>query len=1207
MGNSKLQNGHYVVAIGASAGGLEAINEVFDNLPSNTGFSYVVIQHLSPDYKSLLAELLAKHTSMAIQEAENGMDLEPDSVYIIPNKSTITTSGNKLWLETKEKGHGPNNAIDIFFESLAKDRREKSVAVILSGTGTDGTKGLRQIKECGGTTIVQDPLTAAFDGMPNAAIASGFADLVLPPEMIPDELVSVAKPGFVGDIDWSSAENEAVLYDIIELIRVVTDIDFTQYKRPTILRRLSKRMLEKNIREPADYYQLLQQNEGEVRFVAKHFLINVTSFFRDADFYEKLRLQVIPSIFGGKKSGDSIKVWVVACSTGEEAYSLAIRIHEYMEKQKLYDVNVKIFATDIDEECLEFASRACYRAESVKGVPKDYLNKYFVEETGGYRINALIRKMVVFAQHNVFKDPPFSKIDLVSCRNMLIYMGSNMQSGVLRSLHFALNKDGFLVLGPSENIGVLKEHMKEIDKKWKIFQCTSKPRTLPDDPFITGYARAGHLRSTTTPSQRNALNNLGEIFKDTVLEELGYSVILIDKQFEIRQAFGNYKQYMELPEGDFNLNLLKMLSQDLSILVGTCVRSAIQDNKTISRKAVKVTSGKKERIVNIIVKPFLDQTVYVQAFLAVAINEVETVSKKKKLFTSGSDTDSEKLELLEKELNDTRQNLRSVIEQLESANEELQSSNEEIISSNEELQSTNEELQSLNEELHTVNAEHQLKIKELIDLNDDLNNYFRNTDIGQIFIDKTLCIRKFTPAIKQQINLIDSDVGRSIADLSHNFQDLDFIEQIKRVITSAKPVRQNVSMKNGQIFIMQLAPYIREEKTMDGVVISFVDITESTRTSNLLDSVLNNSASGIIAMQAIRNANNEIEDFLCITANKMAGIIFNMDRSEIIGNKCLHAFSWIEEASVERFSRVVLTGENDSFIFFSDPNDSWYEVMISKMMDGLVVTITDITERKTSNDLLQKSFEELSSTSAQLASSNEKLEQSNLDLMQFASIASHDLKEPLRKIQAFGDILQARISDKLTEDEKNYFNRIIRASGRMQTLIEDVLNFSKLSNSDLPYEVVDLNRIINHILDDIEISIKEKNAVITVDKLPSIEAVPGQMNQLFQNLISNALKFNEHKEPHIFITVEKKDNLPDDPHRYVIIRIRDNGIGFEEVYKEKIFGIFQRLHGQKYGGSGIGLAICKKIVENHKGYIIPHSEPNEGSYFDVVLPVRKIV
>jgi two-component system CheB/CheR fusion protein len=1203
----KILSPTHIIGIGASAGGLEAIHDLFDYMPVNTGFSFVVVQHLSPDHKSLMAELLSKHTAMQVREATHNMPLESDCIYVIPSKKLITVSDGRLKLDEKLKSRAPNHAIDIFFQSLARDQKEKAVGIVLSGTGTDGTKGLEAIKSNGGVTIVQDPLTAAFDGMPNSAVDSGVADITLPPEMIGEELIEFVKDApLVNSLRAFSEKDEKTLHDILDLLNKTTQNDFSQYKRPTLFRRLAKRMAELNIKDLRRYKEYVSEHEEELKVLSREFLINVTKFFRDAEAFEALRTEVIPSILSNKQPEDPIKVWVVACSSGEEAYSLGILLLEYIASTGKVFPNIKIFATDIDAEALEIASRGVYTSTIERDVPKNLLRKYFVQEGSYFRVSQELRRLVVFANHDVAKDPPFSRLDLISCRNMFIYINAMLQRKALRKFHFALNVNSYLMLGPSESIGILKDVTQEINRKWKIYRCTTKRLTDTDTFFAP-------LESTVFPkhnsSTKGGAMNLPEILKDTLLEDRKVALILIDKDFNVKQAIGSYKSFLQFPEEHFNFNLLKLVSSDLAIALGVAVRKSMVENDKAVMKNVTLHGKDELRLVNIIIKPYLQRADFPHPFISVVIEEVQTEVKPPKSYVSSNADNREQILALERELTETRENLQAVIEEMETVNEELQSSNEEMISTNEELQSTNEELQSLNEELHTVSAEHQLKIKELFELNDDLNNYFNNSDIGQILVDSEMIIRKFSPSSKQIINLIDADIGRPLNDITTNLVDIDLSKEVTNVIQNFISIEKEVQTVERKYCLMRISPFLRRDKTADGVVINFIDISQSKNLTSIIEGIFESSTNGITAKRAVRDEKNRIIDFEYVVANVAAEKMFQVEHQSLVGKRLLQVFSEARRGYFKTLANVVETGSPAKIEFFDDKTGRWYETTIVKMLDGVVTTHSDITERKNSADLIEKSYGELKEASEKLSETNSQLERSNFDLMQFASVASHDLKEPLRKIQAFGNILHAKIKNKLSDSELTYFSKIISASNRMQALIDDVLTLSKLSNSNSVKEKIDLNRVIKQITDDLEIAILEKNAVITTDTLPIVQAVPGQMHQVFQNLISNALKFTNKRKPVIkisqkLVSTKHFDLFGIPENGYVYIQVTDNGIGFEDEYREKIFGIFQRLHGRNYEGTGIGLAIARKILENHGGFIFANGSLNKGAIFHIFIPTH---
>ncbi|QMU28917.1 chemotaxis protein CheB [Adhaeribacter radiodurans] len=973
----------FVVAIGASAGGLDAINEFFDHLPSNTEAAFVIIQHLSPTHKSLMPELLTKHTTMPISEAREGLMLQPNSIYLIPNKNTLTIQQGKLRLAEKNQNPVPNLAIDTFLHSLATDKGSKSVAVILSGTGSDGTRGLEAIKSAGGIVVVQDPVTAHFDGMPNSAIATGLADAVLAPPQMATYLINYFEnnsnlPGTL--TDDTSLKSNSVLEAILEYAKDSCGLDFTSYKRPTLSRRVAKRMQEINFDSYDKYLAYLKETPSEIQHLCGDFLINVTRFFRDERAFALLEEKVIPELIRTKNKDEGIKIWVAGCSTGEEPYSLAMLVDTYLTKHKIY-LPVKIFATDVDKEVIQIASRGIYPESITQVLPPPMLAKYFVRRSNDYIVCEPIRKMIIFAHHDVGKDAPFSKVDLISCRNMLIYMDGSLQHKVLQAFHFALNIGGFLFLGPSENLGALKHYFAEISRKWKIFKNLEASRkTLPQNIMVRQLQVDSRIPepSKNKRNKQSIQQHIGDIFNSTLVEEYNYAGICIDENYRLLHAIGDYKKYLDLPDWQLQFSLTKMVPEDLAVTLGASIRKVAKTNQKAILRNVKLTRNGSSQIINIVIKPFLGGE-YNERFLFVLFSEA-ILPKNQKARTQhiSASNHHEQIIALEQELNETKENLYSTFEELEVSNEELQSNNEELLSANEELQSTNEELQSLNEELHTVNTEHQQKIKELIELNEDLDNYFRNADIGQMFVDQQLTIRKFTPAIINQINLIPSDIGRPLAHFSNNLLYNHFIEDIQTVIDTGNRIEKEIQIRNGSYYLMRLAPYLKQTNKLDGVVITFVDVTLLKNLNNTLQGILNSSINGIAALKAIRSSDNQIIDFEWSMANEAFGRLLKKDPMQFPGKSLLTEMPGMKKSRLfNRFVQVVNTGEllNFEHYYEYDELESWFHTVATKVEDGLTVTFADITEKKIAEQKLLSAYQELQSAEENLKKLNNQLEE----------------------------------------------------------------------------------------------------------------------------------------------------------------------------------------------------------------------------------------
>jgi two-component system, chemotaxis family, CheB/CheR fusion protein len=963
----KISKEVYIIGIGASAGGLKALSSLFSSVPNDT-VSYVIVQHLSSEHRSFLKELLEPHSVLEIEEARHNMVVDPNKVYIIPNNKELTIKKNQLQLSEKQQPER-SRTIDTFFKSLAEDKGHRAVGIILSGTGTDGSEGVVAIKKAGGMVIVQDPETAKFDGMPRNAISTGHVDFVLEPEAMPNEIFNYVKVSPIASevAELVKSDNESSFFLILDMIRDRMGIDFSNYKRPTIIRRISRRMAICNINSLVDYIDYLNMHAEEIEILSKEFLIGVTKFFRDKEAYLALEQEVIPMMIDGKGKADQLRIWVAGCSTGEEAYSLAILIREYMNKVKK-ELEVKIFASDIDRDALEVAGKGLYSKRSMSDVSEKRLQEHFVQEDGKYRVNQRIRRMVIFAPHNVINDPPFSKVDLVSCRNMLIYLNPLLQKKVIDKFHYALRVGGFMFLGSSESIGDLKSFI-DINKKWKIFRNIEAAYSLGMDYF--GTHNSGIRKSSPNvrgiprdlSSKQHMYQNFAELLNETLLEEYGYAAVYIDEQYDIVHGIGRFKRYMDLPEQNFTFNLLKLVPQSIASNLGTLLRKAVRDNKKVVAHNLQLRESNPQRFINVVVHPGLNDNKLMQRVILVLFSETTLKTEFRVTpppFFENYQSES-RVQELELELEHTKEDLQAVVEELETANEELQSTNEELLSSNEELQSTNEELQSLNEELHTINTEHQYKIKALVELDDDLNNYFRSTDIGQIFVDKTLVIRKFTPAASRLINLIESDIGRSIYQISNNLRYENLIDDIKYVIMKNSIIEKEIQDIDNIWYQMRVLPYITQERKIDGAIIIFIKIHELKNLHLMQAGILNSSPNAIIALKAVRNEMHAIIDFKVNVANRKAQELFNRTGQEISGISLWKEWPELQEqGTFERMVHVVKTGEmmDVEQLHQYQEQQFWLHIVAVKFDDGLVLTLHDITDRRLYEQELKSQQEE---------------------------------------------------------------------------------------------------------------------------------------------------------------------------------------------------------------------------------------------------------
>lgn len=820
----------YIIAIGASAGGLEAISAFFDHTPLD-GVTYILIQHLSPDFKSQMKQILSKHSKLQIIETTHDTKIESNKVYLIPSSDFMQIEDGKLLLSDKKDKPRPHMTIDHFFISLAKEQGNKAISIILSGNGNDGTKGAEAIRKAGGIVMVQDPATAAYKEMPLAAIAGTIVDDILPPKDMPRYIENYAKKAEIRESSFPEEQeiSENGHIEIINLIKETLPFDFTNYKYPTILRRIKRRMEQHHIEDVTNYYTFLQQNPEEIELLANDFLIGVTCFFRDPDAFTMIEEKVITAIVNHKDPGDIIKVWVAGCATGEEAYSLAILIREYLDQKQL-QTEVKIFATDISKSSLEFASKGVYAAALVKSIKPDRL-KFFNREGDHYKIKPEIRKMLIFAQHDLAKNPPYCNIDLISCRNLLIYMNATLQKKVFSMMYFGLKKDGYLFLGPSESAAVLQNNFTEISSKWNILKRNKNGSTIRFDifpsPVIEGIKNTTMEISKKTIAPLSKLAATDEINK-ALLEESGFRGVCTDENLKVIYAFGDPAIYLKNELFNFDLN--ELIPDHLAIAFKAAAHKSLKLDKRVILKNLEfeIKNEPLKRIIDLVIKPFLVARSTTKLLLVLFLDKKEKKEGDSHVLDNNiSQLTTEYVTNLENELAESKHQLEVAHDWIASSNENMQSFNEELLSANEEMQSANEELQSLNEELQTINKEQHYTNAELAELNDDLNNYFRSNSNGQLFVDHDLLLKKFSPAAVEHINIRESDIGRPISNITTNIKMDGWIDDIKKVMLSNTTIVREASSEKGKIYQIMTMPYVRKNSTKaSGAIISFYDITE---------------------------------------------------------------------------------------------------------------------------------------------------------------------------------------------------------------------------------------------------------------------------------------------------------------------------------------------------------------------------------------------
>jgi two-component system, chemotaxis family, CheB/CheR fusion protein len=836
------ESGFPIVGIGASAGGLAAFEAFFANMPADTesGMAFVLVQHLDPGHKSMLTELVRRYTKMQVFEVTDGMQVEPNCTYIIPPNKDMALMRGHLHLMEPVLPRGLRLPIDFFFRSLAQDRAEAAICIVLSGTGTDGTLGLRAIKEAGGMAMAQAPTTAGYDGMPRSAIATGLSDYVLPPGEMPAQLIAFAQLAYskkhrrMAGLPASELSN---IQHILVLLRSHSGHDFSLYKQNTILRRVKRRMAVNQIERVEKYVQYLRQNTAEMDMLFRELLIGVTSFFRDPQAYEALQDNVIPSLFTEKEGERTVRVWVPGCSTGEEAYSIAMLLQEYVDKIG-QPYTLQIFATDIDRESVESARAGIYPASIAIDVAPERLARFFTAQEDTYRVKKSVRDLVIFAEQDVTRDPPFSKIDLLSCRNMLIYFETDLQRKVLPLFHYALRQGGFLFLGTSESTGDFPGLFEAVDRKWKLYRRKSSPSQANLAEFQVPQRLVERTGLHQTSERMDKKPNVRELTEKLLLHDYAPACVLVNERGDILYVFGHTGKYLELPTGEINNNILFSARQGLRLELASALHKVANHGQMARYDGlhVKINGGSQD--VNLIVKPAEAGTALEGGLILVIFEDVAPgpaplpSEEANSLGTLEAERDLQ-IAGLERELRSKEEYLQTTIEELETANEELKSTNEELQSTNEELQSTNEELetskeelQSVNEELVTVNNELQQKIDSLSHANNDMNNLLAGTGIGTVFVDDHLKIKRFTPAVTHIINLIPSDIGRPLTHIMLNLVNyMNLEEDIRSVLNDLTHREMEVQAKNGQWYLMRILPYRTLENAIDGAVITFVDIS----------------------------------------------------------------------------------------------------------------------------------------------------------------------------------------------------------------------------------------------------------------------------------------------------------------------------------------------------------------------------------------------
>jgi two-component system CheB/CheR fusion protein len=1082
-----------VVGIGASAGGLEALQQLLTYLPSNTGMAFVIIQHLAPNHKSLLSEILAKYTVMPVIEAKNGMRVEKNHIYMIPPRYNIEIESDTLRLE--EYDHTKiNHPVDIFFRSLAVAYENRSIAVILSGTGSDGTNGIRSIKEANGLIIVQSPDSAKFDGMPRNAISTGIVDMIRNPENIAREMAHIASSIADTSAKMQLSDNE-LLSRVFSILKQVTNINYQYYKQTTILRRIERRLVVTHNTNLREYVTYLSKNPDEARVLAKEVLIGVTCFFRDPEYFETLKQRVIKELIRNGNRSDQIRVWVAGCSTGEEAYSIAILFMEAMEELDIRK-NIKIFATDLDGDAINKAGRGIYGDNIIEDVSVSRLSRYFTRKGNKYVVRHDLRTMIIFAQHNVFQDPPFGKLDLISCRNLLIYFQTVLQRNLFSIFHVALKDKAYLFLGRSESVFDYDDVYRVLSANEKIFVHNASGKLPVHEKMDYSMQTMDHtLEPVYSPvyDMSDEISYKPSELETGIFEEFMPACALIDEKNDIWRTYGDIATFLVVPVGVMTSDIFTMVREDLKIAVSTVVRESRLEMKKVTYESIpiEITPGRLETIA-ISASPVLDKRGERTDYTAVVfIREKREFAGDVRHYQIDSAA-SQRITNLENELKVAQENLRQTVTELESVNAELQAANEELLTANEELQSSNEELQSVNEELYTVNSEYQIKVNELAAVNEDMANFLSTTLVGILMVDRKLNIRKFTEYIAEEFNIVEQDVGRSLRYLSFHFGTIDLVALSQEVLATMKPIEKHCASISGKTYLIRIAPY---------------------------------------------NVTEKAQDILGVT----------------------------EPLDVEAKG---------------------------KQLKGLVLTFMDNTKQVDD----QEQIEEMGKALRMAVKSSKEKET-------FLSHMSHDMRTPMTAILGLTQLELAKKD--LPGETLDSLKKIEISSRYLMGLIDEILETSRINAG----KVIVLNSTVreNALSSAISGMIKEQAREAGLDFRFEIKGSSNRYvlmdtehaERILMNLLSNAIKYTPEKgKVSLLLDVYYENDQA--VHTY---HVTDTGRGISKSFQNYMFLPFEQETASTdvREGTGLGLYICKSLVDLLGGTITYSSEIGKGSEFVVTL------
>lgn len=1252
-----------VIGMGASAGGLQALQHFFETMPSNSGLAFVIVTHLAAEQESHLTELISAYTTMPVLQVQDAVKLERNHVYVIPPNRNLSTIDSYLRLSPMEEARRDRAPIDHFFRTLADSHGEYAVGIVFSGTGSDGTIGLQCIKEAGGLTVVQEPTEAAYDGMPLSAIASGLVDLVLPIHAMPARLLSYVTNALAFVMPDEEAATPASLDDkgeqaalrqILAQVRRQTGQDFARYKRSTILRRILRRVQIHQLADLPAYAAFLQAHHEEVAALYQNLLISVTNFFRDAAVFTRLAQAVIPHLFTGKAPNEQVRVWVAGCATGEEAYSLAILLLE-QASQLDPPISIQVFATDLSESALLRARAGVYPETIAADVSAERLARFFSREGSGYRVNQRLRECVLFAPHNLLKDPPFSKLDLIACRNLLIYLNRDTHAQIFELFYYALRPNGYLLLSPSESTE-RTDLFHAINQKLSIFQRTTSAALTPRLPTLAFSPTSLPPLRLSAPADKQVVS-YGALHQRLV-ERYAPPSILVNADYTIVHLSEHAGRYLQEPGGEPTQHLLSRIHPALRLELTSALYGALAQQRALRVPPIRIDLAGASRRVELLVLPALDPEL--QGYALVIFEESEAPAEPADTADAATAATATAAETamranamnlqLAAELERAKQQLRTTIEEFETNREEMRAGHEELLSINEELKSTTEELetgkeelQSINEELFTTNAELKFKIDELGRANSDLLNLMAATDVGVIFLDRALRVKRFTPPAAALFHLIDSDLERPFAHIAHRLYHRHLPELAAHVLATQVGVEEIEQSATGRWYILRLFPYRTVANVVEGVVITFVDISELKRAEHELKLRIHQSAIADLGRQALQGGElpalltavtTAVVDILDLAFGQVLALqadgqslvqmasvgwpaLSTADGPVAVSSNAHVAYTLQtnEPVLVDNFqtetrfpqttlftrqgivsgASMIIPGRAEPYgvltVYSQQPHTfTNYEVEFLQSVANLVAVAI---VRKATEDRVRVSearLQQLNTTLEQrVTERTAALTRSNQDLDKFAYVASHDLRSPLRAIDNLAAWITEDAAALLPEPSQVHLGKLRGRIKRMDKLLDDLLAYSRIGRYAYPIDVVDTYQLLKNL---IALMAPPPGFIFTLDeKLPVLTTTRAPLETVLRNLISNAIKHHNQTSGHVNIMVRDLDH-------FIEFTVADDGPGIAEQYHTRIFELFQTLKPRdQVEGSGIGLAVVKKIVESQAGAVTVESTEGGGACF----------